>query len=134
MSAPRIVRVLFALLLAVLSFGALAAQAQNRTPGTGSFEVWVIDQSDTSPNGGGTLYVYPGPSLIEGTSEPEVIDLGSDAASLCLEQTGSSPSRPHMILFNDSHSHAILSFVATGHVVFFDAATRAPLACIDAGE
>jgi hypothetical protein len=38
-----------------------------------------------------------------------------------------------MLFFNRGHSHAILSFVASGHVVFFDAATRAPLACIDAG-
>ena len=27
-----------------------------------------------------------------------------------------------MLLFNQEHSHAILSFVASGHVVFFDAA------------
>ena len=24
------------------------------------YEVWVIDQSDTTPDGGGTLYIYQG--------------------------------------------------------------------------
>jgi hypothetical protein len=35
-----------------------------------------------------------------------------------------------MILFNTAHSHAILAFVASGHVVIFEAATRTPVACL----
>ncbi|MGH2572824.1 MAG: YncE family protein [Actinomycetota bacterium] len=38
-----------------------------------------------------------------------------------------------MLMFNEPHTHAILAFVATGHVVFFDAATRSPVECIDVG-
>lgn len=34
-----------------------------------------------------------------------------------------------MIFFNSTHSHAVLAFVASGHVVIFNAQTRAPLAC-----
>lgn len=102
----------------------------------GAFEVWVIDQSDTTADGGGTLYVYDGPSL-EGnaaaSATPEVIDLGGATRDVCLAQTGTAPRRPHMIAFNAAGSHAILSFVATGHVAFFDAASRAPVACIDVG-
>src|SRR5688572_31318952 len=36
-----------------------------------------------------------------------------------------------MIAFNDEHSHAIVSFVASGHVVIFDARSRAPLQCFE---
>ena len=27
------------------------------------FEVWLIDQQDTQPDGGGVLYIYDGPSV-----------------------------------------------------------------------
>ena len=36
-----------------------------------------------------------------------------------------------MILFNNEHTHAVLSFVASGHVVIFDAETRTPLNCFE---
>ena len=36
-----------------------------------------------------------------------------------------------MILFNRQQSHAVLSFVASGHVVVFDAESRTPLSCIE---
>ena len=100
------------------------------------YEVWTVDQSNsTGTTSGGTLYVYDGSSLERrgAAAVPERIDLGGAVTSLCLERTGTAPVRPHMLLFNRGHSHAILSFVASGHVVFFDAATRAPLACIDVG-
>jgi DNA-binding beta-propeller fold protein YncE len=100
------------------------------------FEVWAIDQSDTTADGGGTLYIYPGEQLAGQAATkatPEVIDLGADARSLCLTQTGTAPRRPHMLMFNESDSHAILSFVGTGHVLFMEAASRAPVACIDVG-
>jgi hypothetical protein len=38
-----------------------------------------------------------------------------------------------MLLFNSTHTRAIVSYVATGHVLFMNAATRAPIACIDVG-
>ncbi|CAN5510347.1 hypothetical protein BH24ACT5_BH24ACT5_27980 [soil metagenome] len=75
------------------------------------------------------------------TAKPCVIDLGGAVRDLCLERTGSAPRRPHMITFNGGdydtgpggNTHALVAFVATGHVVFFDASTRAPLECIDVG-
>jgi DNA-binding beta-propeller fold protein YncE len=99
------------------------------------YEVWVIDQSDSRPDGGGTLYIYPGEALAGGptTASPEVIDLGGAAHAFCLERTGSAPHKPHMISFNYTQTHAIISYVASGHVLFLDAATRAPVACIDVG-
>lgn len=103
------------------------------------FEVWVVDQSNTrATDHGGTLYVYDGASL-EGaglaTAQPSArVDLGAETAALCREQTGANPVRPHMVLFNREHTHASLAFVASGHVVIFDAATRQPIACLRTSE
>jgi DNA-binding beta-propeller fold protein YncE len=55
--------------------------------------------------------------------------LGGSAAAMCLARTGANPIRPHMIAMNPSQTHAIISFVASGHVLFMDAATRAPVGC-----
>jgi hypothetical protein len=119
---------------------AISAQATN--PTTTPFEVWLIDQQDTRPDGGGTLYIYDGPRL-EGaspTAAPEVIDLGGAVRDLCLARTGTAPRRPHMLVFNGGdrsgaggNTHAAIAFVATGHVVFLDAASRSPLECLDVG-
>ncbi|WP_434046645.1 MULTISPECIES: hypothetical protein [Sorangium] len=100
-----------------------------------SFEVWAIDQSNT--NGltyGGTVYIYNGQVLVGASgvnpAAAEVIDLGGETAALCFAQTGANPVRPHMLFFNAAHTHAVLSFVASGHVAIFDAETRAPVACL----
>ncbi|MGE3799354.1 MAG: hypothetical protein AB7G88_16110, partial [Thermomicrobiales bacterium] len=128
------------IVVGMLAFGAFAhagstsAHPHEALTPVGNYEVWAVDQSNTSPDGGGTIAIYPGPALIEGSIEPETIDLAAETGGLCLEQTGQFPVRPHVVAFNASRSHAILSFVATGHVVFFDASSRMPLACIDAGE
>ncbi|HEX2064192.1 MAG TPA: hypothetical protein VHE80_07195, partial [Acidimicrobiales bacterium] len=99
-------------------------------------DVWAIDQSDTSPDGGGTLYVYPGDQLAGqdvSAAAPEVVDLGGAAGTMCLDLTGSVPRRPHMLTFDPGHRRAIVSFVATGHVLFLDAESRAPVGCVDVG-
>ncbi|MGH3104560.1 MAG: hypothetical protein ACRDN6_10760 [Gaiellaceae bacterium] len=120
------------LVLLVLALAG-AAGAGGESP----YEVWAVDQSNTTgTTSGGTLYVYDGPSLhgqAAASAEPERIDLGAEAQGLCVTRTGSAPVRPHMLLFNAAQSHAVLSFVATGHVLFLDAPTRTPLACIDVG-
>ena len=118
-----------AILVGAVTIGSVVAR-------DGGYEVWIVDQSDTTADGGGTLYIYPGPAL-EGAAAaqatPEVIDLGGAARSVCLAETGTAPRRPHMLTLNATHSYAILSFVATGHVLFMEAATRTPIACIDVG-
>lgn len=104
--------------------------------GKKGYEVWAVDQSNTNgTTSGGALYVYDGSSLESrgAAAVAERIDLGGATTQLCLAQTGTAPVRPHMLLFDEKQSHAILSFVASGHVVFLDARTRAPLACIDVG-
>jgi YVTN family beta-propeller protein len=125
------------LLIVPFVFGGPARLAAQESGAATAFEVWAIDQSDTTAEGGGTLYIYAGETLTAedpAAAEPEVIDLGQAAERLCVEQTGSVPKRPHMIVFNAGHSHAIVAYVATGHVLFMDAVTRAPLTCLDVGE
>jgi DNA-binding beta-propeller fold protein YncE len=95
-----------------------------------SHEVWTVDQSNSPrKTTGGTLYVYDPQQL----DEPEKIDLGGEAEALCVGATSTAPVRPHMLLFNRSRSHALLANVASGHVVFFDAAKRKPVGCVDVG-
>ena len=102
----------------------------------GEHEVWLVDQSDTAEESGGLLYVYRGSDLATGDLArvtPERFDLGVATRTLCVERTRSAPRRPHMLLFSPDARYAVLSFVASGHVVFYDAATRAPVQCIDVG-
>lgn len=129
-------RVLFVLVLLALAAalgGFVAASAP--AAGTDSYEVWAIDQSNSQGlTYGGTLYVWDGHDLERGraaaTAVPERIDLGGAVAAMCLARTGANPVRPHMLAINASQTHAVVSFVASGHVVFLDAESRAPLACI----
>jgi DNA-binding beta-propeller fold protein YncE len=98
------------------------------------FEVWLVDQSN-SPGltHGGAIYIYQGDTLMGDSASsavPAKIDLGGATTTLCFARTGANPVRPHMIFFNSTGTHAVLAFVASGHVVFFDARTRSPLACL----
>lgn len=120
--------------------GAVLADAQKPAEhggpqGKRDFEVWIADQSDTRPGFGGQILIYEGERLYRKRPEqamPKVrLDLGGATADLCRAATGRNPVRPHMILFNSKHSHAVVSFVASGHVVIFDAEKRAPLQCFE---
>lgn len=98
-------------------------------------EVWLVDQSNTSstssPAFGGRIHIYDGARLRKNPSstKAEVVELGAATTELCQARTGANPIRPHMIYFNATQTHAVLSFVVSGHVVIFDAPTRKPLAC-----
>jgi hypothetical protein len=102
---------------------------------TSRFEVWIADQSDTRPGFGGQLLIFEGSDLMgnaAANATPTLrVDLGAETAALCRAATGRNPVRPHMLLFNTEHTHAIVSFVASGHVVIFDAETRTPLSCFE---
>ena len=102
---------------------------------TAPYEVWVIDQSDSSKDGGGTLYIYDGESLAKDakSAKAEKVDLGDKFAEACKE-AGGYPKRTHMIFFTKDGKYAILSYVASGHVVFLDAAARAPIGCVSLGK
>jgi DNA-binding beta-propeller fold protein YncE len=101
--------------------------------GNNKNEVWSIDQSDSAgKDHGGTIYIWDANDLekVNKKAVAEKIDLGGAAAALCMTQTGANPVRPHMLTMNKANTHAIVSFVASGHVLFMDAATRRPITCI----
>jgi hypothetical protein len=120
-----------AALALVLALGSTTANDRAASAAAGDYEVWAIDQSGAA----GKLYIYDGAALTANpaAAAPEVIDLATAVTPLCVAQTGTSPTRAHMVLFSPNFSHAILAYVTTGHVVFVDAATRAPIRCIDVG-
>lgn len=110
---------------------ATAATAANR----GDYEVWVIDQSDTRGlDHGGTLHIFAGTDFsggrIPARESAATIDLGGASAALCRARTDANPVRPHMVLFNAEMTHAVIAFVASGHVLVLDAATREPVECL----
>jgi hypothetical protein len=120
------------------AYGADEASAQlgrdGYASGAASYEVWLVDQSNSVGNYGGRIHIFNGREL-EGSAAANarataVIDLGQETSELCSASTGANPIRPHMLLFNSTHTHAILSFVGTGHVVIFEAATREPVSCL----
>ncbi len=82
---------------------------------------------------GGTLYIFDGSKLsgkAPSKADPEVFDL---AALVHRVDNLAVPRRPHYIAFNASHTHAIISFVASGHVLIVEAATRTPVFVVDVG-
>jgi DNA-binding beta-propeller fold protein YncE len=124
-----------AILLPVLPATGLQGEAPH--------EVWMLDQSntfDSDGNGtldsGGTLYIFNGAHLAgnaAGSATPEIIPLGGALATQIRTTTGSAPIRPHFITFNAAGTHAVISFVATGHVLIIEAETRAPVFVVDVG-
>ncbi|MEK7268607.1 MAG: hypothetical protein AAB093_04305, partial [Nitrospirota bacterium] len=100
-----------------------------------AYEVWITDQSDTAKESGGFLYIYDGVQLAAkpAAAKPSVtMDLGGDINKFCEEATKKPVRRPHMLFFTADQSHAILSFLS-GHVLFMDAATKKPEACLSMG-
>ena len=89
-----------------------AAQSRWGKPAEHGFEVWIADQSDTRPGYGGQILIYEGARLYRKhpvNARPSVrLDLGGEVATLCRAATGRNPVRPHMIAFNNQHSHAIV--------------------------
>ena len=70
--------------------------AHNPSERKGPYEVWILDQSDTTADGGGTLYIYQDEELESDNpagAVPEVIDLGGAARDLCLAESGTAPRR-----------------------------------------
>lgn len=126
------VRYLFATASLLAAIAAFSPSA-----GAKDFEVWLVDQSNSlGKTFGGTLYIYDGDDLnghaAANATPTDVLDLSGETAALCFNSTGANPVRPHMVFFNSTHSHAVLSFVTSGHVVIFDARLRRPVACLRA--
>ncbi len=115
-------------LAAILLAGSLA-QAE-------AYEVWLTDQSDTGKDSGGFLYIYDGAQLAANPAAAKptlTIDFAGDIGKFCEEATKKPVRRPHMLFFNAKQDHAIISFLS-GHVLFMDAATKKPDACLSMGK
>jgi hypothetical protein len=131
----RAVTLLAAAMVALaVALAAPPTETDASNPRRASYEVWAIDQSNSPGlSYGGTLYIWPGHQLERAHRRPAVperVDLSGEVAAMCMAETGANPVRPHMLAINASQSHAIISFVASGHVVFLDAESRSPAACI----
>ncbi len=101
-----------------------------------AYEVWLTDQSDTAKESGGFLYIYDGAALAANpaAAKPTVtIDLSGEINTFCEAATKKPVRRPHMLFFNKNQDHAILSFLS-GHVLFMDAQTHKPEACLSMGK
>jgi hypothetical protein len=105
-------------------------------PRVQAYEVWITDQSDTAKESGGYLYIYDGAQLAANPSAAKptaTIDLAGDVGKFCEEATKKPVRRPHMLFFTKDHSHVIVSFLS-GQVLFMDAATKKPEACLSMGK
>jgi DNA-binding beta-propeller fold protein YncE len=99
------------------------------------YEVWALDQSDSPGRTyGGGLYIWDGHDLERGQGTrphgADHYDLGDHAAALCFEKTGAFPVRPHMVTISPTQTHAMIAFVASGHVLIVDARTREMVDCL----
>jgi len=119
-----------------LRFMALLAALVLPVPAAQAYEVWLIDQSDTGKESGGFLYIYNGAQLAAdpASAKPnQTIDFSGEIGKFCEEATKKAVRRPHMLFFNASQDHAIISFLS-GQVLFMDAATKKPEACLSMGK
>lgn len=125
---------IFPLLFLLLGIGTGPALAQQAA--APAYEVWALDQSDSSKDGGGTLYIYDGAALAADakSAKAEAVDLGDKFNEACKDAGGGYPKRPHMLFFTKDGKYALLSYVATGHVAFIDAASRSPIGCVSLGK
>ncbi len=126
---------LLALAIAASALGWVGVGIGGVAPAS-AYEVWLTDQSDTAKESGGFLYIYDGAALAANpaTAKPAVtIDLSGEINTFCEAATKKPVRRPHMLFFNKDQDHAILSFLS-GHVLFMDAKTRKPDACLSMGK
>lgn len=123
------------LMLAALLIGGCRDSVTGPDLASRDYEVWLTDQSDAPGKSyGGTLYIYPKSQVVAATGTttgtPVRVDLSGSVSAMCLASTGANPVRPHMISFNSTGSHAIIAFVASGHVAILNAETHEPVACL----
>ena len=114
----------------------LLAVSIGAVPAAQAYEVWVADQSDTGKESGGYLHIFDGAKLAAdpAAAKPtQTIDLAGEIGKFCEDATKKAVRRPHMVFFNAAQDHVIISFLS-GHVLFMDAATKKPDACLSMGK
>ena len=78
-----------------------------------AYELWIADQGETSPAGGGTLLIYRSADLAKADPKPGYTVNLSEAALGVGDGVG---KHPHSITFNPTLTHAVISYVTSGHV------------------
>lgn len=126
----RVAPVLATLAILTASCGGRSAApttAPTITPAPPSFELWVVDQGDTTPTGGGTLYIYKGADLKGAAPAPTyTVNLGEAALGV-----GDGVGKHgHSIAFNPAMTHAVIAYVDSGHVQVIRASDRKVVASI----
>ncbi|TMF73277.1 MAG: hypothetical protein E6I18_16085 [Chloroflexi bacterium] len=126
----RVTTILAASAILVASCGgsALAPSAPaTPTAAPPSYELWVVDQAETTPTGGGTLYIYKGASFKDPSPAPAyTVNLGEAALGV-----GDGVGKHgHSIAFNPAMTHAVISYVDSGHVQVIRASDRKVVASI----
>jgi hypothetical protein len=119
-----------------LRAGALVASLALTVPAAQAYEVWLTDQSDTGKESGGFLYIYDGAKLAanpSSTKPSQTIDFAGEIGKFCEEATKKAVRRPHMLFFNASQDHVLISFLS-GQVLVMDVATKKPEACLSMGK
>lgn len=116
--------------------GVLVAAFLLVVPAAQAYEVWLTDQSDTGKESGGFLHIYDGAKLAANPSSAkpvQTIDFSGEIGKFCEDATKKAVRRPHMLFFNASQDHVIISFLS-GQVLIMDAATKKPEACLSMGK
>lgn len=119
-----------------LCLAAMLAGSIGAASAAQAYEVWVADQSDTGKDSGGYLHIFDGAKLAAdpaGAKPAQTIDLSGEIGTFCEEATKKAIRRPHMVFFNAAQDHVIISFLS-GHVLFMEAATKKPDACLLMGK
>lgn len=111
----------------ITTVAAFAALIASTVPAFGQeYEVWTVDQANVEV-GGDRLYIWQAPNW----AEPAEISVLSERAAGVGDGAG---VRPHLLVFNNAQSHAILANVASGHVYIIRASDRAIVGSVDVGE
>jgi hypothetical protein len=119
-----------------ICLAAMLAVTIGAAPAVQAYEVWVADQSDTGKESGGYLHIFDGAKLAAdpaGAKPAQTIDLAGEIGKFCEDATKKAVRRPHMVFFNAAQDHVIISFLS-GHVLFMDAASKKPDACLSVGK
>ena len=139
------VRLLFGLMLMLVLITAVACEDSKSAGSSGassssSFEVWAVDQSPTSAEHGGLLYIWDGDDISDNASQatPEIIDLAVAASNANCP----APKKPHMVLANHTSnnpldfrfsraSHVVLANVGSGDTFFINIDSRSIVGCVN---
>ena len=126
----RIASLLAALALVGTACGgrtAAPSAAPTQTAAPPSYELWVVDQAETTPTGGGTLYIYKAGDLKAAAPTPAyTVNLGEAALGV-----GDGVGKHgHSITFNPAMTHAVIAYVDSGHVQVIRASDHKVVASI----